>query len=45
MILGEQFEIDRPDCFTSEDCQHGGVCIKGICNCLKGFNGPICENS
>lgn len=45
IIIGEQIEIDSPDCFTSDDCKNNGTCDKGICKCLDGFNGPNCQNS
>jgi hypothetical protein len=32
-----------PECLG--ECQNGGVCLNGECNCRKSFFGDFCEHS
>ncbi|XP_023219824.1 protein crumbs-like [Centruroides sculpturatus] len=38
------FKIDHVECSVNS-CQNGGRCItgSGICECLQGYTGPLCE--
>lgn len=33
----------NPDPCADVNCQNGGTCVDGQCNCLEGFIGPFCE--
>lgn len=33
----------RQDPCETVECQNGGACVEGICNCPEGFEGSLCE--
>ncbi|XP_071496612.1 uncharacterized protein [Diadema antillarum] len=33
----------RADLCLAKECQNGGTCVNGVCQCIPGYGGPSCE--
>ncbi|KAM9343546.1 basement membrane-specific heparan sulfate proteoglycan core protein [Pholidichthys leucotaenia] len=40
---GERCEVVKDVCQSDLQCQNGGLCVKGLCECLPGHTGLRCE--
>ena len=43
LMLITQFIGCKPDPCKDIECQNGGVCVDGVCECLDNFEGVSCE--